>query len=304
MKTGQKASAAVDALMTPATAALRHAHSPYTGKRAGVAVRLTDGRIFAGCNVESPAFYGYEALETAAGIMLVDSLWTAGGTVPQITDVFYCFDDVWDDHGGWLPGPLGLGLMRIFGNAGTRFYFAAVGSGVFDEKGWSDLVSSLPPPGFDLDVFAKEAHERWQKAQGVVNHMDQLDNLYRARLQAFNPVSNYAVGAMVETACGKTFYGCNVEVGGNKALHAENVAIAAMVSSLGPAARIKKVTILTGGPPGFPCGGCRQHINEFALPDAVVVGLNIKGERQEMRQADLLPHSFGRAKLESGVQDQ
>jgi cytidine deaminase len=43
-------------LLHAATDARRHAHAPYSSFAVGAAVRTADGRVFAGCNVESAAY--------------------------------------------------------------------------------------------------------------------------------------------------------------------------------------------------------------------------------------------------------
>lgn len=286
-------------LFSAALSALKNAHGPYTGRKAGAAARLRDGRLFSGANVESPAFYGYESLETVVGRMIVESNWARDGLLPEITELLYCFDEKWDENGSYRPGPYALSLLKIFAAPDLKIIFADKNGKVFEEISGKSLLSPLPAPDFNKDAFAQNAKDRYAAAQTAISHTDNQESLYNARLQAFDPVSRYAVGAMVETACGHIFHGCNVEIGGNKALHAEAVAVAVMVTVLGPAARIRRVTILTGGAPGYPCGGCRQHINEFATPQTIIVATNTKGARQEITHGELLPHSFGHADLAS-----
>jgi len=55
--TARRTAAAVDALISAASAARAHAHAPYSRYHVGAALLTKSGRIFAGCNVEN-ATYG------------------------------------------------------------------------------------------------------------------------------------------------------------------------------------------------------------------------------------------------------
>jgi homotetrameric cytidine deaminase len=55
-----------DALVAAATAAMEHAHAPYSGYRVGAALRATDGSIHAGANVENAAYPQGQCAEASA----------------------------------------------------------------------------------------------------------------------------------------------------------------------------------------------------------------------------------------------
>jgi cytidine deaminase len=81
--------------------------------------------------------------------------------------------------------------------------------------------------------------------------------------RAYAPYSNYHVGAVVRTADGQYFEGVNVE---NAAyplgVCAEKSALtAAVAAGYGPG------TIAAIGINASPCGGCRQWLHEFRIPE-------------------------------------
>src|SRR3954463_12097202 len=92
-----------------------------------------------------------------------------------------------------------------------------------------------------------------------------------AQRRAHAPYSRFPVGAAVLDELGRVHAGCNVE---NAAYPlgtcAEAGAIAAMVLAGGQ--RTGPLVVVAQGPqPVTPCGGCRQRLREFALPDTPVV---------------------------------
>ena len=81
--------------------------------------------------------------------------------------------------------------------------------------------------------------------------------------RAYAPYSNYYVGAVVRTSDGREFEGVNVE---NAAyplgVCAEKSALVAAVSAgYGPG------QIAAIGINASPCGGCRQWLHEFRIPE-------------------------------------
>ncbi|WP_245413765.1 cytidine deaminase [Fulvimarina endophytica] len=70
-----------DDLFAKARSAMRKAHAPYSKFPVGAALRTTDGRIYAGCNVESVSFpEGWCAETTAIGHLVMDG----GGRIAEL----------------------------------------------------------------------------------------------------------------------------------------------------------------------------------------------------------------------------
>lgn len=122
----------------------------------------------------------------------------------------------------------------------------------------------------------------------------------QARQCAHAPYSGFSVGAALLADDGQVYAGCNVENAsypeGNCA---ETSAIAAMV--MGGGRRIVNMVVTgPGDVPVTPCGGCRQRIREFAGPDLPVICYSDSSQHLTLRLAELLPHSFGPERLETG----
>jgi cytidine deaminase len=90
-----------------------------------------------------------------------------------------------------------------------------------------------------------------------------VDKAVAAAANAYAPYSNYAVGAVVRTNDGKEFAGVNVE---NAAyplgLCAEKTALGAAAS-----AGYRPGDIAAIGINASPCGGCRQWLYEWRIPE-------------------------------------
>ena len=122
---------------------------------------------------------------------------------------------------------------------------------------------------------------------------DMIEAARRAMDRAYAPYSNFPVGAVVRSASGKLYAGCNVE---NSAYPqgwcAEASAIAAMVAA--GERRIVEVAVMGRGEALVtPCGGCRQKLREFA-DDAVAIHVcGPEGLRRSVTLGELLPLAFG-----------
>jgi cytidine deaminase len=103
---------------------------------------------------------------------------------------------------------------------------------------------------------------------------------------AYAPYSNYSVGAVVRTTDGNEFVGVNVE---NAAyplgICAEKSALAAAA-----AAGYRPGDVSAIGISASPCGGCRQWLHEWRVPD--VSFRRVDGSIANRAASDLLPDTW------------
>ena len=121
---------------------------------------------------------------------------------------------------------------------------------------------------------------------------DQLLALAReAKQHSYSPYSHYQVGACLLSEDGRLFTGCNVENASFGLTNcAERTAVFKAISE--GASQFTTIAIAANGSAPWPCGACRQVLNEFAPNIRVLVTWG----NQEVAQAsltDLLPHGFG-----------
>ena len=119
-----------------------------------------------------------------------------------------------------------------------------------------------------------------------------------SREMAYAPYSGFRVGAALVGKSGKIYKGCNVE---NAAYSPSNCAErTALFKAVSEGERQFKAIAIAGGKEGqdpvnyvYPCGICRQVMQEFAGSDFcifVVKGIN---DYKEYTLAELLPAGFG-----------
>jgi cytidine deaminase len=117
------------------------------------------------------------------------------------------------------------------------------------------------------------------------------------RDHAYAPYSRFAVGAAVRDEAGRIHIGANVEnVAYPEGICAEAAALAAMVAAGGR--RITAVAVaVSGQEPAPPCGGCRQKLAEFAVPETPIHLAAAGGGRCLSSLGELFPHGFARRHL-------
>lgn len=127
-------------------------------------------------------------------------------------------------------------------------------------------------------------------------------NLIRKAMEARNfayaPYSEYAVGAALLTKTGKIYTGCNVESASFGATNcAERTAIFKAVSE---GEREFTAIAIVGGKASqtptdyaYPCGMCRQVMQEFCEADFLVIVAKTEEDYREHTLVELLPYGFG-----------
>lgn len=116
----------------------------------------------------------------------------------------------------------------------------------------------------------------------------------KARENAYNPYSNFAVGAALLLNNGEVIYGSNIEnVSFGLSNCAERSALFSSYSQGYKKEDIKAMAIVadTKGVVS-PCGACRQVMKELLADDTPIYLANLKGDIKEVRIVDLLPNSF------------
>ena len=112
---------------------------------------------------------------------------------------------------------------------------------------------------------------------------------------SYSPYSHYPVGAALLAKDGRVFTGCNIENAAfGNTMCAERTALFKAVSE--GVREFTAIAIASHGSAPFPCGACRQSLNEFA-PDLRVL-VTWDGNVRETTLRALLPEGFGPASLE------
>jgi homotetrameric cytidine deaminase/rRNA maturation RNase YbeY len=117
----------------------------------------------------------------------------------------------------------------------------------------------------------------------------------QAMTRSYSPYSHYAVGAALLCADGRVFQGCNIENASfGMTICAERTALAKAVSEGAREFTAIAIAAKTAAP--WPCGACRQVLNEFAPELRVLVTWD--GGTEQAMLADLLPKGFGPMQLQ------
>jgi len=126
---------------------------------------------------------------------------------------------------------------------------------------------------------------------GAPSDADLLSLAREAMRRSYSPYSRFKVGACLLCADGRVFQGCNVENASFGLTNcAERTAVFKAVSE--GATEFTAIAIAAERTAPWPCGACRQVLNEFAPNIRVLVTWNGDQVAQASLR-ELLPHGFG-----------
>lgn len=109
-----KPSSGIQALYDEAVRSRANSYSPYSGHKVGAALRLSDGRIFGGCNVENSSYGGAICAERTA---IVKALSETKGQASIVEVVV-----VTDSTPPWPPCGICRQFMSEFATPETRVH--------------------------------------------------------------------------------------------------------------------------------------------------------------------------------------
>ena len=108
---------------------------------------------------------------------------------------------------------------------------------------------------------------------------------------SYSPYSHYPVGAALLSLSGRVYLGCNIENASFGLTNcAERTALFKAVSE--GEHEFTTIAIASAGSMPYPCGACRQALNEFA-PNLRVLVIDGEGHVDKTTLPALLPHGFG-----------
>ena len=184
--------------------------------------------------------------------------------------------------------PRAVEQARINGHTEIRELAYLLTHGLFHLMGYDHITR-------EGKTAMRKMEEKALKASGMSRTTDTelLSAARKALESAYVPYSKYRVGACILSKDGRMFTGCNVE---NASYGLTNCAErTAVYNAISEGVReFETIAIAAEKSKPWPCGACRQVLNEFC-PDIRILVALIEGEPEETFLSELLPHSFGPA---------
>lgn len=120
-----------------------------------------------------------------------------------------------------------------------------------------------------------------------------------AMSRSYSPYSSYPVGAALHCTDGRIFLGCNIE---NASFGLTNCAErTAMFKAVSEGATSFDVLAIAANTKAWPCGACRQVLNEFA--PALRILITWDSHVEEKLLSELLPEGFGPQSMDIHAQE-
>lgn len=120
-----------------------------------------------------------------------------------------------------------------------------------------------------------------------------------AMKRSYSPYSSYPVGAALRCTDGRVFLGCNIE---NASFSLTNCAErTAVFKAVSEGATSFDTIAIAAKTKAWPCGACRQVLNEFAPGIRVLVTWD--GHVEEKPLSELLPEGFGPRSMKQDTQE-
>ena len=121
-----------------------------------------------------------------------------------------------------------------------------------------------------------------------------LETAREAMKKSYSPYSSYPVGAALHSTDGRIFTGCNIE---NASFGLTNCAErTALFKAVSEGALSFDTIAIAAGTKAWPCGACRQVLNEFAPDLRILVTWDDHVEEKTLKE--LLPEGFGPHSME------
>lgn len=258
-------------------------------RECAVSIRLCDDDAIHEINRQ------YRGVDRATDVLSFPTVnYPAGVTAGQADQ--YLRRELDDELGACMLGDLILSVPHVlaqaeeYGHAPERECAYLLVHGLCHLMGYDHIEADDKRRMRAMEEKILSAIGQTREGSGFVTD-ETLRSLAReAMKRSYSPYSSYPVGAALLCTDGRIFQGCNIE---NAAFGLTNCAErTAMFKAISEGAtEFTAIAIAAKGSAPWPCGACRQVLNEFAPGIRVLITWD--GGQDEMSLDELLPHGFG-----------
>nr|MBR4280765.1 cytidine deaminase [Clostridia bacterium] len=258
-------------------------------RECAVSIRLCDDEAIHAINRE------YRGVDRATDVLSFPTVnYPAGLTAGQADKYLRCELD--DELNACLLGDLILSVPHVlaqsveYGHSPERECAYLLVHGLCHLMGYDHIEEDDKRRMRAMEEKILTAIGQTRDGEGAVTDETLLALAREAMKRSYSPYSNYPVGAALLCADGRIFQGCNIENASFGLTNcAERTAMFKAVSE--GATEFTAIAIASKQSAPWPCGACRQVLNEFAPGIRVLVTWD--GGAGEMNLNELLPHGFG-----------